>query len=154
MSARIAKGQWTRKRTKCSRKIKNKASGKEGVDAPSFSCTIRFTFFQVVVEVRLRHARNSERVAQGDLLVLISEHYIKKFSGIGFGRTAETDALFFAAAMPSACRARIFSRSFSATNERICRTMSAMNFPTREQGVERVSSRGISRTRISAVWFS
>ena len=48
----------------------------------------------MVIEVRLRHTRNIERVAQGDLFVLISEHYIKKFSGIIFWRAAESDALF------------------------------------------------------------
>ena len=54
----------------------------------------------------------------------------------------------FAAAMPSACRFRIFSRSFCATNDNTCNTRSAMNAPSKSL-LRLVSSKGMSSTTIS-----
>ena len=64
------------------------------------------------------------------------------------GREYVSTPRAFAAAMPSACRWRIFSRSFWATKERTCRTMSAISVPMRSLS-RRVSRSGISKTRMS-----
>ena len=60
-----------------------------------------------------------------------------------------------AAAIPSACRCRMLVRSFSATKESTCSTMSLRKVPIRSLP-RRVSSSGISSTTMSApfVWVS
>ena len=60
----------------------------------------------------------------------------------------KTEHLRLAAAMPSACRFRMASRSFCAAKDRICRTRSAIKVPIRSFPF-RVSSSGISMTQIS-----
>ena len=55
-----------------------------------------------------------------------------------------------AASIPSRCRCRMFSRSFSAANDKTCSTRSAMNVPSRSL-LRVVSSSGISITLMSAL---
>ena len=72
------------------------------------------------------------------------------FSDNGRGRASRPKRTprAFAAAMPSACRWRMFSRSFWATKDSTCRTMSAISVPTKSLS-RRVSRSGISKTRMS-----
>lgn len=71
-----------------------------------------------------------------------------KWSGISICGLPNRTPLAFAAAIPSACLWRILLRSFSATNDNTCRTISLRNVPIRSFP-RLVSRSGISRTTIS-----
>ena len=69
-------------------------------------------------------------------------------AGSGLGGRPKRTPFLFAAAIPSACRFRMFSRSFCATKESTCNTRSAMNVPSKSLS-RRVSRRGMSSTQMS-----
>ena len=71
-----------------------------------------------------------------------------KFPGKGFGGRPKRTPFAFAAAIPSACRWRILIRSFSATKDNTCNTISLRKVPIRSFP-RRVSSSGISKTIMS-----
>ncbi len=104
----------------------------------------------MVVEVRLRHARNVERVAQGELFVFISENDIEKFSGIGFRRASEADAFFLCGG--NAFRlagADVFAFVFRYEGEDLQNNI-GNEFADEGTGGGAGVQSGISRTRISA----
>ena len=72
-----------------------------------------------------------------------------KFSGNGFGGRPKRTPRALAALIPSACLCRMFDRSFSATNESTCNTISAKKAPIKSFP-RRVSNSGISTTTMSA----
>ena len=71
-----------------------------------------------------------------------------KLSGKTAGIRPKCTPRSFAAAIPSACRWRMVSRSFWATNENTYRTISAISVPMRPLS-RRMSRRGMSKTRMS-----